>query len=36
MPGCILWKIGNLGMPFLDLPWNLKVTVEPILGGDLL
>ena len=36
MPGCSLIKIGNLGIPCLLLPINLKVTVDPILGGFIL
>lgn len=33
MPGCTLMKIGNLGIPLLERPMNLKVTLLPILGG---
>jgi hypothetical protein len=29
-------KIGNLGTPALESPWNLNVTLDPILGGYLL
>lgn len=33
MPGCIRMKIGNRGIPFVDLPWNLNVTTLPFDGG---
>ena len=36
MPGCCLMKIGNLGTPALVNPWNLNVTLDPILHGLLL
>lgn len=33
MPGCTRKKIGNLGMPAFERPWNLKVTTLPFFGG---
>lgn len=33
MPACTLRKIGNLGIPLVDLPWNLNVTTLPFFGG---
>ena len=36
MPGCILKKIGNLGIPEFETPWCLIVILDPIFGGFLL